>query len=606
MSGPNTADQVPTRYDLLVDGWGFVVDRVWDPNSLRHPPSSYEYTSTFVERSNVSGDYGDNQQAFWLTASQRDWSLGESRSHFDPNTPEGSRMFYSSSGIDPTVEGEIALAGVISSSGVSAFASGVSSLRGYIARADSHLYSLFAGDLGAHGLGTATTTIYGMCQDSNAVYMASTSAGTVGVRRYDIIATTFGTFSATACDSIAYNGNVLYGAVNSTAVLQSYSTAGAATPIYTWKDSAGNARKQTFLRLLPFGGDLLILIQPTNDRAELWLYDGTSTYMVAKLPQNFEAYEMVEVEGVVFLSGSIHTSDNTAAISYVPAIFTYINGNLDELWRPPGAVDNVGNIVSYAQRHPALAGWHNTLLFTSPTDLMRYNPSSGAIHSLGAVTTGLPTAIVAWEYQVSVFTGTTQSDYRPGQAATTGTVTSSAIDFGSSLTKNVRGISIFWSGAAGTSVDISYALDGATSFTSLKVGAVSGTEYTIGTTARVVKYRLTLHGSGASNYNTPAVTRVYVRAVAILPPYRLARLILDCTGRFDVEAPNPVVLRDNTFSTVAGLQLATNLRTIATTTTPVSITDEFGTYTGIIEAGDFQLEKIRPLEYRAFVTLREV
>lgn len=40
-------------------------------------PATYGHSPTFVERSNVSGDYGDNQQAFWLVASQRDWSLGE-------------------------------------------------------------------------------------------------------------------------------------------------------------------------------------------------------------------------------------------------------------------------------------------------------------------------------------------------------------------------------------------------------------------------------------------------------------------------------------------------------------------------------------------------
>lgn len=53
MSGTNTADQIPDVFDILIDGYGFVIDRIWNTDSLRHPPSSYEYTPTFVQRTNV-------------------------------------------------------------------------------------------------------------------------------------------------------------------------------------------------------------------------------------------------------------------------------------------------------------------------------------------------------------------------------------------------------------------------------------------------------------------------------------------------------------------------------------------------------------------------
>ena len=42
----------------------------------------YAYSPTFVERANVQGDYGDNQQDFFMTFSQKDWSLGEQQRYF--------------------------------------------------------------------------------------------------------------------------------------------------------------------------------------------------------------------------------------------------------------------------------------------------------------------------------------------------------------------------------------------------------------------------------------------------------------------------------------------------------------------------------------------
>lgn len=612
MTGSDPASGVPRVWDVILDGYGYVLDRTWDGNSLRHPPTSFKYSPTFVERQNVGNAYGDNQQDFWLTETQKDWSLGESRAFYDPEDPVGSRMFSSSLGVDVSVEGQLTLAGLLTSQANSAsFASSVSGNTGWYTLSDSHLWNLAGSDLGAHGLGTATMTVYGMCQDSSSLYMASVSAGTVGVRKYKIATTTFSTFSATPSDSIAYLNNALYGAVNSTSVLQVYSTAGAATTLYTWQDAAGAARAQTFKRLLAFGGSLLILIQPTYDRGELWLYNGTSTYMIARLPPNFEPYDMTETEGVVFISGMHHTGNRTPADRYVPAIFTYLNGNLDQLWPTNTYIDATGITGGSSQYPPAMAGWHNWLIFTTQTDVMRYDLLSGAICSLGAATVGPFSQIVTSATTFGVFSSTTETLYAPGRAATTGSVVHSAFDFSSSLQKYIRGVSVTWVGVGGTttSVDIAWTTDAGGSGS--QVGAVSGTEYPINLSARSVTITLTMHGSGASIYGSPTISRLFVRAAPVLNTYRYDTFILDLSGSSPAAAMgepamNPVRLRDGSYQTLTGAEMAVNLRAAVTATSPISITDRFGTFTGIIEADSFVLEEVSPGEFRAFVTVREV
>src|SRR5438094_1511910 len=94
MPGSDTAAMVGPRYDLLVDGFGYVLDRTWNPDSLRHPPTAYKFTPTFLERTNVGAGYGDDQQAFWLTASQNDWSLGEQQRFFRATDADSVRRYY--------------------------------------------------------------------------------------------------------------------------------------------------------------------------------------------------------------------------------------------------------------------------------------------------------------------------------------------------------------------------------------------------------------------------------------------------------------------------------------------------------------------------------
>jgi hypothetical protein len=97
---------------------------------------------------------------------------------------------------------------------------------------------------------------------------------------------------------------------------------------------------------------------------------------------------------------------------------------------------------------------------------------------------------------------------------------------------------------------------------------------------------------------------VYVRAVPLPANFKRASYILNLTGR---NGEQHAQCRDGSLHPKDGLELATSLRTALTSTTPVSITDRFGTFTGILEGGDgFELMEVRPEEFIARVRVREV
>ena len=70
-----SASDVPGRYDIVLDGHGYVLLDALTPNiPFRTHRAIYTFSPTFLERTNVTGAYGDNQQDFWMTVSQKDWS----------------------------------------------------------------------------------------------------------------------------------------------------------------------------------------------------------------------------------------------------------------------------------------------------------------------------------------------------------------------------------------------------------------------------------------------------------------------------------------------------------------------------------------------------
>lgn len=100
-------------HDIVLGGVGFTLYRARDEG----PPTKgytneavdYTYTPTFVPRQNQSGDMGDDQQDFFMTVTQNDWSGGEGRKFF--RRQGGEDAFWAGENIMPTyVPGQVKMA----------------------------------------------------------------------------------------------------------------------------------------------------------------------------------------------------------------------------------------------------------------------------------------------------------------------------------------------------------------------------------------------------------------------------------------------------------------------------------------------------------------
>lgn len=598
-----SASDISYKADLLLNGELYMFAAQEDVEA------SFGYTPTFVPRQNVQGAYGDNFQDWWLTFSQNDWSLGEQQRFFRGDE-EGRRRYWRGTKLDVLTPGQVTLrqegteltfaesvvscAAAVNRAANSIYLGGTANLRSV-----NYLGTL--SDHGAHGLGAAPSQ-FGMTSDGTDIYMTTTSGGTVGVRKWNGAA--FSTFSATAANTLEYLNNALYGAVNSSGVLQRYDTAGTATTVYTWKQADGDGFGTTFKPLRSFGGKLLIVVR--GARAwELWLYDGSSPSKVDEMPSNFEAEGVEVLNGTVFLSGYYVRADDKRQ----PTVRYWANGTPGELWR---ATDYATD--SYAI---GLTTWDGKLVFqvdsipgSGTGTLIAYDPINGGVHSFAQYTSSAGNwrlyAATAKMF-VQVRASATGFLFPSSTVASSGTVTSSLVDFDSSLTKVGRGIKVDWehvSGETGATVDIAYRVgdvDG--SYTSLQAGATSGTEYNLsGVTGRSISVRVTLNkGSSTSG---PVLKRVYVRAAPLQQTFKRRTYVLNCTGK---DGESHVLFNDGSEHPKDGKQQVTDLQTAATATTPFSVTDELGTTANVlIEPDGFKIHRVRPEEYIVQVTCREV
>lgn len=613
---------VGVRYDVVIDGSGYVF---WVPlmQSLpfRNQRAAYAFSPTFVERSNVSGSYGDNEQDFFLTDSQADWSEGQGQRFFRSNDTDSARKYWAGTGIDVSLQGQVTMArAAVSVSQGSAIAYAACQCQEGIG-INSHAYSgvshLFTVDYtgavtdqGAHGAGTPTQ--WGLCTDGNYMYIAGSSK----IRKWD--GSTFTDFSASSfgggIGSLATLNNSLYACDGST--LTVFDTSGSPTTLFAWKYNQGSAQGPQAAKIVPFGGDLLIFFPLLDDRPQLWMYDGADTHQIADLPQSVMGYDIQVVEGVVYMSGIVSEAPGGGPLGQVPIVYYYLNGTLDELWRSQAAPAAVaGGATRNSLYAPALGVLAGRLVFTDPggPTMNVYDTDSGSVSAVCSYT------ITTAENQQ--FSSSTSSvlltNHSSNRAATiypsssafvsAATVVSSLFDFDNSLTKLFRGVKVEWSG--GGSVDIAYQVDSlAGSYTSLQTGAVSGTEYVLsGITGRAISIRATLNNSSG---NIPTLTRVYVRAAPVQQSFRRVQYVLDLTGSpySPVRESNPVQLRDSTTQLLTGFQMAQNLTTSIKATAPIQVSDSFGTYTAVFEQGPgvTELDEVRPGEYVAQVTLREV
>jgi hypothetical protein len=169
---------------------------------------------------------------------------------------------------------------------------------------------------------------------------------------------------------------------------------------------------------------------------------------------------------------------------------------------------------------------------------------------------------------------------------TTGTIITSLFDFDSSLNKLFRGIIVDFDPATdgdGGSVQVDYRVgDLVGSYTFLGT-ATSGVEQLLtGVTGRSISFKITLN-KGTSTKG-PTLKRIYARAVPILQQFRRREYVLDMTGTTKI----PQQLRDGTYHPKSGREQANDLITASQLTTPFSITDRFGTFTGLIDLNDSQ------------------
>ncbi len=623
--GSVATTEVPSRYDVIINGEGYMLlDSIETSLPYGSHRAKYGFSPTFVQRSNVQGDFGDNQQDFYLTWTQRDWSLGENQRYFRPDD-DRARRFWLGSNVDINTIGEVALAaGLCTSSAGSSYttlaawappfghdATVQNANRIYWADTTNLYYTddqANVTDLGAHGLGAAPTTMSG---DQHELYLSTTAAGTVGVRKCVVSGPTYTTWSTTDVDVLHYHNNSLYGVDDQHGTLLRYLSGNPSSGVDElayWVQADGGPTSNAASALATYGGKLLILRMGAGPGTQLWLYDGTGTYLINEFPPNFYGRTMQVLDGVIFVGGAYLSRVGTATTPtvYKPAILYYANGTPGMLWESNSVyTSDVGTI-------PYNAAWLSMQIFDGR--LVWWNADTSSVSSYDPVKGGY-TNIIALATKNEIWAGhsflllngggTTSYTYSLDKVTTSsGYVISSLFDFNSSLRKNFRSIRIDADIPAGATIDIAYLVDDlAGTYTTLQSTALAGVDYTLtGIAGRAISVKITLNKG--SSTTGPVLRRVLVKAAPVLEQYRRCEYILNCAG---VEGKSPVILRDGMPHPKTGGEMVDNLITAIEATSPISVTDRLGTYTAIIEPDGTEILEIHPGKgaYIVKVTTRE-
>jgi hypothetical protein len=597
-AGDATAADVDQTYDVVINGKGYKLWDALEPSiPFRTHRAVYGQTQPFVERQNVSNQYGDNAQDFFPSVRQRDWSLGEQQKFF--RTGSDGR-YWMGNGVDVSTAGQVKLSPSV---GTLTFASAIKAcvrdhnnddFKKNVALSATNLYTVDSDgtivDKGAHGLGAAPSR-WGAANDSNATYMSTTTAGTVGVRYWN--GTIFQTFSAAGADSLAYLNNTLYGYRLNPNDLVRWDTAGAQTTLFTWKAAFGGAGGANLPRLVPFGGKLLIAFTYAQESSELWIYDGVGVSRVEVLPENFVVSDMDVLYGVAYIAGAFVKGIGGGLLQTRGAVLFYDGSQIGLLWRANDYGISIGAVNMLIGPYPALGVNDGRLIISDETtgNMLAYNPASGGVSTIGTFgnSGGDDCNMASSPLFVLHTRDTTTGYYFPGPVPSSGYVISSLIDFESSLTKIFRGATVEFDPASdgnGGSIDIAYQLNSLTgAWTSLATGVTSGQEVTFpaGTSGHSVALKVTLN-KGTST-NGPILKAMNVRGAPVMPIYPRGEYILDCTGTVEQQTR----LRDDSFHPLTGQQQVQNLITARNSTTPITITDKVnGTFTGFVDVNDPQ------------------
>jgi hypothetical protein len=594
-----SAADVPGRYDLVLtfggNSYGFCfLDSVEPSIPLRTHRSVYTLSPTFIDRQNVSGNYGDNQQDFWMTATQNDWGGGEDQHYFRPNDQDSRRRYWRGANVTVDQAGGIGIGyDKLFPTFPTDVNSACSSIDGtaFLVATNTNLYSLSTTgtitDKGAHGLGRAPA-MYGMVTDGRNLFLSSTGPGTVGVRMWD--GTTFSTFSATPADALAFLNNGLYGYRSINADLVRWDTTGTMSTLYPWEGADGSAAGGVArdVKLCPFGGKLAILRRPNS---EVFLYDGNGVSTIWKLDHPLD--DIALMEGLLCVGGK--DASNRQVVDY------YENGSFGNLWTSPDTYAGAGEtrLCQFGQHGDTGLAWPDH----ANAQYVHFNLARGGVIRLAAITASFSDSdsiMVSNRTQFFMTRQTgTASDLYPDSSGALGTaqVFTSLFDFDSSLTKLFRGIKISWTAASdgnGGSADVYYRLnDLAGSYTLLKGGATNGVEYALpdATIGSSLSLRVDLLKSTSTL--GPVLDRTYVRAAPDLQSFKRGQYLIDCTATTKL----PRRLRDGTHHPKSGREQADALMLASQQTAPLTVTDRFGAFTGLFDLGreeGFALFEVHP------------
>jgi hypothetical protein len=585
MADPAAASDIPTRFDVALAGKGYVfLDTIQPSLPFRQHKAVYSLSPTFIDRSNISGNFGDDQQAWWLTSAQSDWSEGEEQRFFRQSNADSRSRYWRGNQVDITRPGQA----TINQNFISpAFASATYSVCGgpaltttFFAVSLTDLFEVSSTGTvtsrGAHGAGNANLGGVAFDYGSLRVFIA----GQTKVASYNTSTHTFGTFSATAAANLVFLNNTLYGTSSDLASLIRFDTAGVATTLYTWRDATGAAvGYQT--TMVPFGSKLAILKQQSfNGGSELYLYDGVGVSLLAQFPTNFLGFGVTVQSGIIFVSGAYVVNSFGR---YRSAVLFYANGNIGETWKSDKTTSSsaVSDICDYL----------NGVVFTDDSEgrFVFFDLGLGSFERIGSYTVGNTlngSKLASNGSQILRVNNTTTGSFFPSATvASNASVITSLFDFDSSLDKFVRGIKVDFTSATdgdGGSVDIGYqlnSLDG--TYSTVQLGAQSGVEASFSQSCRSISLLITLNkGTSTSG---PILKRTYVRAAPVLQQFRRREFVLDCSGDGGLEARE---LRDATTMTRSGREQVNDLISLAQSTTPFSITDRFGTFTGLVDLND--------------------
>jgi hypothetical protein len=599
MADPAVASDIPTRFDVALAGKGYVfLDTITPSLPFRQHKAVYSLSPTFINRQNVSGNFGDNQQDWWLTSSQVDWSEGENQKFFRLADSQSRSSFWKGSAVDISIPGQIGMA--IAQTTTSFATSAVSSATGTpgglyaISGGNGNLYEIstigVVTDRGGHGASLAGG-VTAIVTDNGTNAFISGASSTV-VRKWNGAA--FSTFSATPASALAFLNNSLYGINASTLVV--YDTAGAASIKGTWKTADGSAAVNAF-QLQPFGGKLAILRYANGPNgAELWIYDGTGVFKVADFPDNFYPYSFCVSMGIIWILGLTSRLNKLQG-----ALFYYNNGTLDVAWRADRAVTGVNT------QDQSICPYATGVLFTDAVDgtLRFYDLTNGSFSTLAAYTasgnSGAMAATQAPGSQIAMHVNGTSTavliNQNGASAATSSTMSSSLFDFDSSLDKFVKSVKVDYEPGTdgnGGSVDVAYRTNSlnsnADTYTTAQIGIAAGSEASISQSCRSLGLKVTLN-KGTSTYG-PVLKRTYLRAAPVLDQFKNRELVIDCSGDGGLEARE---LRDGTTMVRSGREQVEDLILLAQTTTPFTVVDRFTSFNALVDLSDpegFQIYEI--------------